>query len=109
VGDREPPERLLEIENGPHGLGIVGDVDLSNAAEFAQAVRARALEGGDVVLDLSRCTLLSIEALGVLIDTATRLGQDDRLILRGPGGIVRRVLELGGLGDRPNVVVEPGS
>lgn len=107
MGDREPPERLLEIEPGPHGLGIVGDVDLSNAAEFAQAVRARALEGGDVILDLSRCTLLSSEAIGTLIDAATGLGQDGRLILRGPGTTLRRVLELGGLGEKQNVVVEP--
>jgi anti-anti-sigma factor len=107
LSDREPPERLLEIENSPHGLGIVGEVDLSNAAVFADAVRARALEGGEMVLDLSQCRLLSSEAIVALIEASTSLGQGGRLILRGPGETVRRVLELGGLGDRPNVVVEP--
>lgn len=108
MGDREPPERLLQIEQGPHGLGIVGEVDLSNAAVFAQAVRARAAEGGDVVLDLSRCTLLSREGIEALTEAATSLGLDGRLVLRAPGDSVRRVLKLAGLARRPNVVVEPG-
>jgi anti-anti-sigma factor len=106
VSDREPPERLLEIEPGPEGLRIVGEVDLSNAAVFARAVRARALESDDVVLDLSRCTLLSSEAIGTLVDTATGLKANGQLILRAPGETVRRVLELSGLAERPNVVLE---
>jgi anti-anti-sigma factor len=107
LGDRDPPERLLEIENSPHGLRIVGEVDLSNAAVFADAVRTRALEGGEMMLDLSRCRLLSSEAIDALIAASASLGPDGRLILRGPSETVRRVLELGGLGDRPNVIVEP--
>ncbi|HEV3474156.1 MAG TPA: STAS domain-containing protein [Actinomycetota bacterium] len=107
MSDRQPPERLLEIEPGPNGLRILGDVDLSTAEVFAQAVRARALEGGDVILDLSGCTLLSSEAIGTLIDTATGLARDGRLVLRAPAETVRRVLELSGLAERPNVDVEP--
>ena len=103
--DRQEPARLLEIEHGPDGLRIVGEVDLSNVALFADAVRARAHAGGEVVLDLSRCTLLGSEALGHLVEAADTIGEKGRLVLRSPGEILRKVLELVGLADRPNVIL----
>jgi anti-anti-sigma factor len=54
------------------------------------------------VVDLTGCTFIGSEGIGVLIDAVKALGSG-QLVLRSPRGIVTKVLVLSGLAKLPNV------
>jgi anti-anti-sigma factor len=82
-------------------------IDLSTVDQFRQAAAAAVTPGTDLTVDLSGCTFMGSEGIGILIDTVKALGSSD-LILRSPSGIITKVLELSGLEKFPNVKVTAG-
>jgi anti-anti-sigma factor len=86
---------------------VSGQVDLSNADRFREAVMAGARGATELTLDLEDCTYMGSEGIGVLIEAVKELG-DGRLVLKSPSGILLKVLDIAGLSKLPNVDISPG-
>lgn len=100
----EPAQGILEIEQVEGGLRVRGQVDLSNVGAFREAVIGKASGGAELVLDLGECTYMGSEGIGVLIEAVQSLA-GGRLVLRSPGGIIKKVLDLAGLSKLPSVEI----
>ncbi|WP_431676199.1 STAS domain-containing protein [Kitasatospora sp. KL5] len=76
-----------------------GDIDLATAPRLRR-VLARALKTHrDVVLDLSEVTFIDCAGLGALVEARNLAGRrGGRLVLRGAGPCVVRLIRLTGLG-----------
>jgi anti-anti-sigma factor len=97
----------LSIESIEGGFRVAGQIDMATVDQFRQAATAAVAEGAELVMDLSGCSFLGSEGIGILIDTVKALGADGRLILRAPHGIIPKVLELSGLAKLPTVRIDP--
>jgi anti-anti-sigma factor len=82
-------------------LAVAGEIDLSNAEEFSDGVRAlKDGAEGEVVLSLQDCGFIDSAGIRALIMLARELRtQDQTLVLSGLNGGPRRVLEITGLLD----------
>jgi anti-anti-sigma factor len=89
----------------PRGFRLVGEMDISNVATFAEAMSAEIELGGDITLDLAGLAFLDSTGIQVIIQTAQRLEGRGRLRLVQPGDLVRRTLERVRLGQISNVDV----
>jgi anti-sigma B factor antagonist len=99
-----PPLEIERIES-PRALRVIGEVDLSNVATLAQAVKTEIDQTGSVTMDLAGCTYIGSEGIGVLIEAWNRVKEGGQIVLRSPTGMVRRVLELAGIERFPGVDV----
>ncbi len=97
----------LSIEPIEGGFRVVGQIDLATVDRFRQATASHTSEGSELIVDLSDCSFLGSEGIGVLIDALRALGSAGRLVLRSPRGIIRKVLDLAGLAKLPNVRIIP--
>ncbi len=77
-----------------------GELDLYNAAQVRSAL-ADACAGAQaperIVVDLGEVEFIDSTALGVLIETRTKLDNRDGLLLAAPGLETRRALQISGL------------
>ncbi|MFI8461996.1 STAS domain-containing protein [Kitasatospora sp. NPDC085464] len=88
-------------EHEPFVVRAGGEIDLDTAPTLRRALAAALASHREVVLDLSEVTFMDCAGLGALVqacDQADRRGR--RLILRGAGRCVVRLLELTGLRRR---------
>jgi anti-sigma B factor antagonist len=75
-----------------------GELDLYNAAQVRTALDdARAQFPERIVVDLGEVVFIDSTALGVLIETRTKLVNRDGLLLAAPGLETRRALQISGL------------
>jgi anti-sigma B factor antagonist len=92
--------QLTESEPHPGArvIAVSGELDLSVARQFGDAL-TRAVEGsGDVLVDLSACEFLDSTGLALLVNTRNDLGeQGRRLAVLAPSAQVARLLEVTGL------------
>jgi anti-anti-sigma factor len=98
----------VEIERveGSRVLMLAGEVDMSNVDRFRDALDTEVSEVGSAILDLSRCTYIGSEAIGVILEVWNRTPEDGRIVLRGATPHVRRVLDTAGLGRFPRLEIE---
>lgn len=82
------------IGTTPTVLRVTGRLDGTSVSEIRERLHtAIALDGGDLVLDLSDVDWLDVTGLAVLVDVHRRLRQQGRrLILRGCTPRLRRAL-----------------
>lgn len=79
-------------------VAAVGELDLSNAAQLADALAA--VNGApSVVVDLTRCTFFDSSCLSVLTRYAKTLREQDRRFSVRVDDVGRRLIELTNLGD----------
>jgi anti-anti-sigma factor len=78
-----------------------GEYDLTTVAALSQTmIRALAVDGGDLVVDLSGVQFMDAATIGVLIRVRQKLRFQSRsLTLRAPSTAAKRVLGLCGLTD----------
>jgi anti-anti-sigma factor len=98
--------RVTSADNGVI-LAIAGEIDISNAEEFSAAVRAQ-MDGmeGDVVLSLQSCGFIDSAGIRALIVLARELRtRGQTLVLSEVAGEPRRVLEITGLLDGPDLAI----
>lgn len=81
---------------GERVVAGTGDIDLVSADGFRDALVAAAADGLPVVVDLSAVTFLDAAGLSALV--AGRIAAGGRFRVVGATGVVRRVLEVTGLG-----------
>ncbi|GAA2753488.1 STAS domain-containing protein [Kitasatospora cinereorecta] len=92
--------------NEPFVVRANGEIDLDTATSLRRALAAALGSHREVVLDLSEVTFMDCAGLGALVwarNHADRCGA--RLVLRGAGRCVVRLLKLTGLHRR--LAVEP--
>jgi anti-anti-sigma factor len=79
-------------------VAAVGEIDLSNASQLADALAA--VNGASrVVVDLTRCTFFDSSCLSVLARYAMAFREQDRQFSVRVDGVGRRVIELTNLGE----------
>ncbi len=75
-----------------------GELDLYNAAQVRSALTDACAQSPErIVVDLGQVEFIDSTALGVLIETRTKLANRDGFLLAAPGLETRRALEISGL------------
>jgi anti-anti-sigma factor len=77
-------------------LHVVGEADLSTAAEFEAACVASARQQRDLVIDLWDCTYLDSSILAVIVRLHKRFAPHFSIVLNS-SGIVHRIMKISGL------------
>jgi anti-anti-sigma factor len=75
---------------------IMGEADLSTAAEFEAACVASARHGRDLIVDLWDCTYLDSSILAVIVRLHKRFDPHFSIVLNS-SGIVQRIMKISGL------------
>jgi anti-anti-sigma factor len=102
----EEREQLLEVDvRGERSFAVAGELDEWSSSVLTEVVGPRAAPGGEVWLNIEGLTFLDAGGLRSFLSIASQLGQDGRLYLEGPRGIVRRVLDLSRVAERPAIVI----
>jgi anti-anti-sigma factor len=96
-------------EVSPRGavLHVFGDVDLTTATLFEEAI-GEAAGDGSLVVNLAKCRYLDTSGLTVLVRERKRLGARLRLLVR-PASSVFRVMQVAGLDRVFTMVTELGT
>lgn len=90
---------------GPRVYKLIGELDASNVGSADGVLQAEMPSGEDLTLDLSELTFVDSMGISLFATLAQKLEGLGKLILFSPDHSVRRVLELVGLHDRPNVEI----
>jgi anti-sigma B factor antagonist len=81
---------------GTPTIAIVGDLDMASVAVVGEKIEPFLKDGPErVVFDLSRLTFMDSSGITLLLKVANRVGTVE---VRDPTPIVRRVIEVTGLG-----------
>jgi anti-anti-sigma factor len=88
-------------------LYLEGEFDLEAEEAAVEALRGRAHDENDVVIDVSRLTFMDSTGIRVLQTLATGPGAA-RVVVRSPRRGVQKVLELVGVAKRPPIAVGEG-
>ena len=91
----------LEVRGQEHGftvVGLVGELDLTNAEDVERELERAAGRDGGIVLDLNAVTFIDSAALHMLFRVARGIGDARRFgIVLEPTALVARTLEIVGL------------
>ena len=98
AGDGGAPLTIAEDRIGRRSvLSVVGEVDISSAADLQAAIEATAPRASETWVDLSETTFMDSSGLHAMSRARARLTDANvRLVLVCAGGPVMRVLELTG-------------
>lgn len=94
----EPPLAAFLAVQEPWGLRVTGEIDLSNRDLLQRMVLSRAAVSPHVRLDLSGLTFADVGSVVRLRAVAADLPSDGSLVLHRVPDVVRRVLDVTGLG-----------
>ena len=96
--------RLTIHEAGDAQLRVVGEIDVATAPELARYLdndpRVR-------VIDMSQVTFIDSSGLKVLVLANRARDASDRITLRAPSVVVRRVLDIAGMAEWLGLAPEP--
>ncbi|MBN9112355.1 MAG: STAS domain-containing protein [Pseudonocardia sp.] len=111
TGSADPDDGpALQVEGGPDGTILVtGQIDISNSMSALQQMLGLVRPGHDVALDVSGLSLLGSHALTAIVDLHNIVvdGGASLVVVTGTTNrIVRRVLELSGIGATIRIVAE---
>ena len=97
-GLREHPVLGVEEVGTAYVVRLGGELDLYNAGQVRTAlVDASAQAPERIVVDLGEVEFIDSTALGILIETRTKLDNRGGLLLAAPGLEARRALQISGL------------
>jgi len=85
--------QLLSIEQST-SIRLVGELDMSTAAELDEVLATAVEHGGAVTIDLSELTFMDSTGINAFLRAAMSLRGRGCLILHGEQDRVRRVLDL---------------
>ena len=98
----EQREPLLEIVRDNGTFRLVGEVDMSNAAQLTRVVQ-EGTNGGDVVLECAELRFVDSTGIAALLEIGRGLGEGARLVLRSPSSSLRKAVRVLGLEGRSNI------
>jgi anti-sigma B factor antagonist len=97
-GLRKHPVLGVETVDTARVVRLGGELDLYNAAQVRSALDDACAEAPErIVVDLGEVEFIDSTALGVLIESRTKLKNRDGFLLAAPGLETRRALEISGL------------
>jgi anti-anti-sigma factor len=97
-GLRKEPVSGIRRESGAVIVALAGELDLYNANDVREAlVGITAEQPARLVVDLAEVTFIDSTALGVLIETRSRMTNRRAFLLAAPGMETKRALEISGL------------
>ena len=97
-GLRRHPVLAVEAVGTARVVRLGGELDLYNASEVRSALTEACAGAPErIVVDLGEVEFIDSTALGVLIETRTKLKNRDGFLLAAPGLETRRALEISGL------------
>jgi anti-sigma B factor antagonist len=103
-GLRKHPVLGVDAVGTARIVRLGGELDLYNAAQVRSALVDACAEAPErIVVDLGEVEFIDSTALGVLIETRTKLDNRDGLLLAAPGLETRRALQISGLDKLFNV------
>lgn len=98
-------ELELDESGGPNvAVSLSGELDLTNARELEERLRAAAPANRLLVIDLNRVVFIDSAALHVLFKLARHVGPESLVLVFDPGAPVSRTLEIVGMRDAARVV-----
>ena len=97
-GLRRDPVLGVEVVGDAYVVRLGGELDLYNAAQVRSALTDACAQSPErIVVDLGEVEFIDSTALGVLIETRTKLANRDGFLLAAPGLETRRALQISGL------------
>jgi anti-sigma B factor antagonist len=97
-GLRKHPVLSVDSVGTATVVRLGGELDLYNAAQVRSALDEACAEAPErIVVDLGEVEFIDSTALGVLIETRTKLKNRDGFLLAAPGLETRRALQISGL------------
>jgi anti-sigma B factor antagonist len=97
-GLRKHPVLSVDSVGTATVVRLGGELDLYNAAQVRSALDEACVEAPErIVVDLGEVEFIDSTALGVLIETRTKLKNRDGFLLAAPGLETRRALQISGL------------
>jgi anti-sigma B factor antagonist len=97
-GLRKHPVLGVDSVGTARVVRLGGELDLYNAAQVRSALDEACAEAPErIVVDLGEVEFIDSTALGVLIETRTKLKNRDGFLLAAPGLETRRALQISGL------------
>jgi anti-anti-sigma factor len=96
---------VIEATERPGGYRLRGEIDLTAADALARTLQRATAHEENLHLDLSDVTFLDSIGIAVVIRTALSLEGRGSLVLNGPRPAVRKILDITGTTDIPNVKV----
>ena len=96
----------LELDETPVDViaSLAGELDLTNARELEERIRAAAPSGRRLVVDLNRVVFIDSAALHVLFKLARERHPEELALVLDPGAPVARILEIVGMKDAARIV-----
>ncbi len=95
--------RLLEITRENGTFRLVGEIDMSNAAELSRRVGGEVVEGTQLVFDCSDLRFVDSTGMAAIVEITRALGTSGRLVLRSPPHSLRKAVEVLGLDRLQNL------
>ena len=105
--ESEPALKVTTLPDGS-GYSLTGTIDLSTATTARDRLDAAWRPGATVALELSGLEFMDSTGLNLICRGLVTLGDRGSLVLRNPRRIVRRILAVSGIVDRPNVRLAEG-
>jgi anti-sigma B factor antagonist len=97
-GLRKHPVLGVDSVGTARVVRLGGELDLYNAAQVRSALDEACAEAPErIVVDLGEVEFIDSTALGVLIETRTKLKNRDGFLLAAPGLETQRALQISGL------------
>lgn len=104
----ETPNLRISRLLRPRGLVVSGEIDASNVNLLETALNHPVLAPSNLHVDLSQLTFCDLAGLRALVRAAQNLGSGRCLVVHGMPLQLRRVMELVGWSDLPNLLVLSG-
>jgi anti-anti-sigma factor len=100
----EQRDPLLQIVRDNGSFRLVGEIDMSNAAELARVLKQGA-NGGDLVVDCTDLRFVDSTGIAAILEVSRGLENGDKLVLRSPTTSLRKAMRVLGLDGRANIVL----
>jgi anti-anti-sigma factor len=89
----------------PFGLRLAGEIDMATAPALQEALLLALADGRPVTVDMRDVTFIDSSGLKVVVASAAETPSGEPLTVKNPSAAVRRVLELFGMEQMPQIHV----
>jgi anti-anti-sigma factor len=89
----------------PFGLRLSGEIDMASAPALEEALLVALADGRPVTVDMKDVTFIDSSGLKVIVSTAAESTPPAALTVKDPSPAVRRVLEIFGMTQLPQIRV----
>lgn len=99
---------LLEVRRENGTFRLAGEIDMSNAAEFAGKVADAVRDGNRLVFDCAELRFIDSTGMAAIVEISRGLGTSGSLVIRSAPHSLRKAVRVLGLDRLPNVEIDAG-